>query len=58
MKVDDFFQYSEEVSGNGIFLTFSGALTHGFMVKLGDILKTRMSLFNVDKNVGMKYFPR
>ena len=56
MKVDEFFQYREGISRNGIFLTFSGALTHGFMVKLGDMLKTRISLFNVDKNVEMKIF--
>jgi hypothetical protein len=56
MKVDDFFHYREEITDNGIFLTFSGVLTHGFMVKLGDMLKSKMALFNVDKNVEMKIF--
>lgn len=26
MKIDEFFDYHEEVSSNGIFLTFSGPL--------------------------------
>ena len=56
MKVNDFFHYREEVTNNGIFLTFSGVLIHSFMVKLSDMLKTKMALFNVDKNVEMKIF--
>jgi hypothetical protein len=56
MKVNDFFQYREEITGNGIFLTFNGVLVHSFMVKLADMLKSKMSLFNVDKNLEMKIF--
>lgn len=56
MKVDEFFDYHEEITSNGIFLTFSGPLTYDFMVKLGDILKSKMSLFNVDKNLALKIF--
>lgn len=56
MKVDDFYQYHEEVTGNGIFLTFSGVLTHDFMVKLGEMLKSKMASHNVDKNVVLKIF--
>lgn len=56
MKVNDFFHYREEVTQNGIFLTFSGVLIHSFMIKLSDMLKTKMALFNVDKNVEMKIF--
>jgi hydroxymethylpyrimidine pyrophosphatase-like HAD family hydrolase len=56
MKANDFFQYREEISLNGIFLTFNGALTHSFMVQMGEILKMRMSLFNVDKSLGTKIF--
>lgn len=56
MKVDDFFDYQEDLVDSGIFLTFSGTLTHDFMLKLGDMLKTKMALQNVDKNVMLKVF--
>lgn len=56
MKVNDFFQYREEITRNGVFLTFNGVLVHSFMVKLADMLKSKMSLFNVDKNLEMKIF--
>jgi hypothetical protein len=56
MKVNDFFQYREEITRNGIFLTFNGVLIHSFMVQLGQVLKTKMSLFNVDKNLESKIF--
>lgn len=56
MKVNDFFQYREEISHNGIFLTFNGVLIHSFMVQLGEMLKMKMSLFNVDKNLETKIF--
>lgn len=56
MKVDEFFNYREETTDNGIFLTFSGVLTHGFLVKLGDMLKTKLAMFNVDKNLELKIF--
>lgn len=56
MKVDEFFNYREEITDNGIFLTFGGVMTHGFMVKLGDMLKTKLGLFNVNKNLELKIF--
>jgi hypothetical protein len=56
MKVNDFFTYREEITRDGIFLTFNGVLVHSFMVKLAEMLKTKMSMFNVDKNQEMKIF--
>jgi hypothetical protein len=56
MKVEDFYLFREETSKNGIFLTFNGVLIHSFMVQLGEMLKTKMSLFNVDKNLELKIF--
>ena len=56
MKVNDFFQYREEITRNGIFLTFNGVLIHSFMVQLGEMLKMKMSLFNVDKNLETRIF--
>jgi hypothetical protein len=56
MKVNDYFQYREEITSNGIFLTFNGVLVHSFMVQLGEMLKTKMSLFNVDKSLETKIF--
>ncbi|TAJ82023.1 MAG: hypothetical protein EPO42_01780 [Gallionellaceae bacterium] len=56
MKVEDFFNYQEDLVDSGVFLTFSGVLTHDFMLKLGDMLKTKMALQNVDKNLMLKVF--
>jgi Family of unknown function (DUF6272) len=56
MKVNDFYAYREEVSRNGVFLTFNGAMVHGFMVKMGETLKTKLSMSNVDNNLGNKIF--
>ncbi len=56
MKVNDFFQYREEITNNGIFLTFNGVLIHSFMVQFGEMLKTKMTLFNVNKNLELKIF--
>ncbi|MBY0577989.1 MAG: SiaB family protein kinase [Burkholderiales bacterium] len=56
MKVDDFFSYHEEITEKGIFLTFSGILTHDFLIKLGTTLKSSMSLYNVDSNIVLKIF--
>ena len=56
MKVNEFFQYREEITKNGIFLTFNGVLIHSFMVQFGEMLKMKMSLFNVDKNLETKIF--
>lgn len=56
LKVDDFFGYQEETLRQGVFLTFCGPLTHDFMVRLGEMLKSNMSMQNVDKNVILKVF--
>lgn len=56
MKVEEFFEYHEEITAKGVFMTFSGVLTHDFMVKLAETLKDTMSLQNVDKNLILKIF--
>jgi hypothetical protein len=56
MQVDNFFSYREELSRNGIFLTFNGAMVHGFMVKMGETLKSKLSMSNVDNNLGNNIF--
>lgn len=56
MEVDDFFHFHEEITAKGIVLTFSGVLSHGFLIKLGETLKSNMTLYNVDRNVILKIF--
>ena len=56
MKVEDFYSYRNELTQDGIFLTFNGVLVHNFMVKLVDMLKSKVSQFNVDKNLEQKIF--
>lgn len=56
MQLDDFFAYQETVNSNGIFLTFSGLFTQDFVIKLGEALKSKLSIFSVDKALELKVF--
>ncbi|MDD2775590.1 MAG: SiaB family protein kinase [Gallionella sp.] len=54
--MNHFFDYQETVSDNGIFLTFSGLFTQEFIIKLGDALRSKLSIFSVDRSLELKVF--
>lgn len=56
MQLDDFFSYQETVNNNGIFLTFSGLFSQDFVIKLGDALRSKLSIFSVNKTLELKVF--
>ncbi|MDD4962423.1 MAG: SiaB family protein kinase [Gallionella sp.] len=56
MEMNHFFDYQETVNDNGIFLTFSGLFTQEFIIKLGDALKSKLSIFSVDRSLELKVF--
>lgn len=56
MEMDKFFDYQETVNSNGIFLTFSGLFTQDFIIKLGDALRSKLSIFSVDRSLELKIF--
>jgi hypothetical protein len=56
MEMNHFFDYQETVNDNGIFLTFSGLFTQEFIIKLGDALRSKLSIFSVDRSLELKVF--
>ncbi len=48
--------FKEELSRNGVFLCFSGPISHDLMVEMGDILKFKMKLQKENLSTILKVF--
>jgi hypothetical protein len=53
---DDYNQYRQWLTGQGVIFSFSGYLSEDMLTTLGDALKKRMALAETDTNVAKRVF--